>query len=238
MLSWLPVSTRLPSGEMAHRGDAGRVTGERHERFLRGDVPDAGRVVFAARDDALAVVARRRRCRHAPLMSFEHVQLFGRSSASHSRAVLSPEPVRISCRRAKTRRSGPGRRGRRRCGSRWPVLASHSLAVWSSLAVRTCAPSGEKHGAVDEAGVAVARELEFGAAGVGVPDFGRVVPTSGDDALAVGREIGRGDDAVRAEAHPLGARCAMSHSRAPLPPTVTKLVAVGREGGGPDLAGF
>ena len=143
MLSWLPVSARLPSGEKATEVTAA-VWPASSTSFLPVAASQIdGRVVLAAGDDAPAV-RREVAAEHGPLVALERLDRIWPVARSQMRAVLSPLTVSTRVRRARTSR--PSTR------AVWPlntmpvglpVATSHRRAVPSSLAVRSSRPSGE-----------------------------------------------------------------------------------------------
>ncbi len=117
----------------------------------------------------------------------------------------------------------------------WPVSASHSRTVLSSLPEAMPVPVGAERHADHRVGVAGERVAD-GLAGVGVPQPHRVVVTAGDDAGAVGAER----HAVtprrcgRSAAAPTGWPVSASHSRtvlSSLPETMRVPVGAERHAG-------
>ena len=84
----------------------------------------------------------------------------------------------------------------------WPVAASQSRAVLSSLPVRTVLPSGLNATACDRALVRQGRP--DGLAGGGVPEPRRLVLAAGEDGLAVGAERHGHDRALVRQGRPDG----------------------------------
>ena len=188
VLSPLAVTMRWPSGENGGAASTmPRVAFERGQQLAVAAVPHSRRLVGAGGDDALAV-GRERRVQDTVRVAFELDQRVAPLAAFHTRAVLSslavtmrwPSGENAACKTAAA------------CGLRaWPAAGrwrrSTPAPSCPSLAVTMRWPSGENAALPDT----VRRGLRAWASSwppSRVPHPRRLVPTGGDDALAVGRE--------------------------------------------------
>ena len=188
VLSWLPVRTRVPSGEKATEVIGGRVAAQR-ERFstlciVRGEVPNYGRVVLAAGDHALAV-GRELAAEHGPLVALERPnEIAGRAIPNAGRFVAADrEHARCVGRK--------GRGGDPRC-----VAAEDDVRRFAGLDVpqagRAVVAGGQQFAAVgrelDRVDVAVCppSSLRIARPVSASQILAEVIPTAGGDELPSG----------------------------------------------------